>query len=230
MLPRSVGLPERGLPRPLAPRATTVRLFQHQSRLPVLQAQERWPWRARSAISLRGMTARGGEEGAGASDKASHDPNIPCPGCNGRGKRWTTRGSFHRHLKAPGACKDVGDKFPESNQPMDETVVMNLRAAYPIRPAKRPRKKQTAEAEPELPPCDYCERHKAPTDPNEPLLKCVSYVPIANPRDADWFQIHKPKLCSRTVHLSCVRNAQADEYKGKVDLAAAERNVIGFCV
>ena len=33
------------------------------------------------------------------------------------------------------------------------------------------------------------------------------------------------------MHLSCVRNAQADEfeYKGKVDLAAAERNVIGFC-
>ena len=163
----------------------------------------------------------GEEEPVGANP--NHDPAINCPGCNLPGVTWSKRNVFYRHLKAPSVCKDV--KHPDENSPMDVTVQMNLRAAHQIRESKRPRKRAPVETSEALKPCSYCEESAA----GDALMKCVSYIPISNPKEASWWKEHQPKLCDNTLHLSCVRSNKPEEYMGSVPIEEAGRNIIGFC-
>jgi hypothetical protein len=170
--------------------------------------------------------------GGAARGGGKHDPAVNCPGCNLPGKTWHTAGTFTRHLRFPKPCPDM--KWPENNEPMDDTVHCNLRAGFNLlkrgRPRKAGRSSDPVPSEP-LDPCDYCGDGEKE---GEPLLKCITYdEPVTLPLAVDWLADQKPKLCNKTLHLSCVRahtGASGNAtYKGTVPIAEAGRNVIGFC-
>ena len=110
---------------------------------------------------------------------------------------------------------------------MDATVQMNLRAALTVRPASRPKKGAGPPAPPAFEDCNYCGHQTCSA--GDPLVGCVSYVEVSNPKEATWHKDHQAKLCKKALHLSCARAMQASAFKGTVSIEAAGRNVIGFC-
>lgn len=168
-----------------------------------------------------------GDEAEGGRPKGLHNPAINCPGCNLPGTTWATSGCFYRHLRTSKPCAD--NKWPEQNTPMDVTVQLNLRAGFQVG-VKGRTKKASRSSDPVLPPldpCSYCDEHEKEGDH---LIKCITYhEEIQTPLVVSWWTQQKAKLCTKTLHLSCVRSHMESTYEGPVHIANAGRNVIGFC-
>ena len=90
-----------------------------------------------------------------------------------------------------------------------------------------PKKAADPPAPPTFEDCDYCGQQISSA--GDPLVGCVSYVEVSNPKEATWHKDHQAKLCKKALHLGCARAQQASAFKGTVSIDAAGRNVIGFC-